>query len=185
MARKKREPTCADLTKALEGYRKAEAAIDDLLFARLGGRIQQQGYVGPDDLYLIALWKSVPAEALKHARGALLMNTPKEIEDTSRRALSLVEHDSSTDAAVEAVRELDELHHMGIPIASTILTLFDPTRFGAVDPSAWKTLGWPYDRDEWEPEDYGRYLVRIREMAEKCGLTPREVEAALHWIGSK
>jgi len=185
MARKKREPTCADLTKALEGYRKAEAAIDDILFARVGGRIQQQGYVAPDDLYVIALWKSAPAEALKHARGALLTNSPKEIEDTSRRALLLVEHDNSTDAAVEAVKELDELRHMGIPIASTILTLFDPTRFGAVDSAAWKTLGWPDDGADWDPEDYLRYLVRVRELAERCSLTPREVEAALHWIGSK
>jgi len=185
MARKQREPSCADVTRALGQYGKVEAAIDDLLFARVGGRIQQQGYVGPDDLYLIILWKSVPAVALKQARGALLKNTPKEIEDISGRALSLVEHDDSTDAAVEAVRGLNELHHVGIPIASAILTLYDPTNFGAVDPNAWKSLGWPDDDDDWEPEDYGLYLVRIREMAQRCGLTPREVDAALYWIGNE
>ena len=184
MPRTRREPTCDEIRQALKEYETSEGAIDRPLFDRLGARIRQQGYVGPDDLYLIAFWKSTPAGALKHARGALLENTPSEIEDISRRALEPVAKDDTADAAAKAVEELDKLHHVGIPIASAILAFCNPDRFGAIDPNAWKALGWPDDDSDWEPGDYGRYVIRIRELARKCGLTPREVDSALYWIGS-
>jgi hypothetical protein len=46
-----------------------------------------------------------------------------------------------------------------------------------------KALGWPDNRSKWKPEDYGPYLLRIREIAETSGLTPREVDAALEQLG--
>ena len=48
-----KKPTCAEIRKALDEYRNSEEAIDGPLFARVGGRIRQQGYVGPDDLYIM------------------------------------------------------------------------------------------------------------------------------------
>jgi hypothetical protein len=183
MSKETREPTSAKLRNALKEYLRGEAAIDDPLFARVGGRIQQQGFVAPDDIYLILLWKSVPSEALKLARRALLENPSDEIENTSRKALSFVQQDSSSDAAIKAIRALTEIRHLGIPIASAILTLYDPTRFGAMTARSCKALGWPDNRSKWKPEDYGPYLLRIREIAETSGLTPREVDAALEQLG--
>ncbi len=81
-------------------------------------------------------------------------------------------------------RILAQLKYVKIPIASAILAFFDPNRFGAIDPNAWDALGWGDDNNQWEPEDYGRYLGRIREVARRCSLTPREVDAALYEIGS-
>ncbi len=180
---RKREPSCGEIRRALKKYDTEEGPIDQPLFERVGSRIHRQGYVGPDDLYLIAFWKSTPVGALKHARGALLENTPNEIEDISRRALERVANDDSPDAAAQAIEELDKLHHVGIPIASAILAFYDPKRFGAIDPNAWTALGWE-EPEEWKPKHYGKYVIRIRQIGEMCDLTPRQVDSALYWIGS-
>ena len=106
------------------------------------------------------------------------------METTSRRAFALVADSDTEAAAVKAIEQLDTLKHVGIPIASVVLMFYDPTRFGAIDPNAWSALRWSDDGDDFEPEDYGLYLVRIRHIAKECGLTTREVDAALYWLGS-
>lgn len=182
MPTRARKPTCAQIRNALMEYQTTEGAIDGPLVSRVGERIRRHGYLGPDDLYLIVVWKSVARFALMHARGVLQKNPPKRIEDTTRKALSQVATDSSVEATMRAIETLSELRHVGIPIASAILAFYDPERFGAIDPNAWEALGWSDDRD-WEPRDYGRYLIRVREIARDCGLTPREVDCALYQMG--
>ena len=182
MRESRKEATCVELRKALADYNRSEEAIDRPLFERVGQRIRHQGYVGPDDLYLIIAWKSVPRFALKNAREALSRSSPEIITDTTRNALALVAGDDTESAAVEAVRMLTRLPFVKLPIASAILAFYDPGRFGAIDPNAWTALGWPDDGD-WESEDYGRYIVHVRQLGRNCGLTPREVDCALYWIG--
>ncbi len=182
MGRGRTEVTCKEIRKALADYNRSEGAIDGPLFERVGRRIRQQGYVGPDDLFLLIVWKSVPLFALKNAREALRRNPPDMIVDTTSKALAQVAEDESEMGAVEAVRTLTGLPFVKLPIASAILAFYDPERFGAIDPNAWTALGWPDDGD-WKLGDYGRYLTRVRGIARRCGLTPREVDCALYWIG--
>jgi len=140
MAKKRSDPTCEEIRKALKDYNAEEGAFDGPLFDRVGARIRQQGYLGPDDLFLIVAWKSVPQGALVNARGAVESNTPAEIEQTTREALREVVPDSDVDAAVEAVRTLARLKYVKVPIASAILAFFDPKRFGA----STRMLGTPW-----------------------------------------
>jgi len=178
------EPTYEEIRRAWKEYEASEGNIDQPLFERVGNRIREHGFLGPDDLYLIVVWKLPARVAQTNAGKALFNNAPEEIEKVTRRALEAVTADKSETAAIKAVGILDDLPQVGIPFASAILAFFDPKWFGAVDENAWRALGWP-DEGEWEPKDYGTYLTRIREIGEQCNLTPREVDAALYWIGSE
>src|SRR6266508_3851340 len=181
---KRQSATDTEIREALAEYNRSEEAIDSPLFERFGRRIRQQAWLGPDDLYVLIVWKSVPRFAIRNAREALRRNPPDAIVHATRQALALVAENDSEAAAVEAVRLLTQLPFVKLPIASAILTFYDPTRFGAIDPNAWSALGWPDDQD-WGPEDYGRYLTQIRTISRRCGLTPRAVDCALYWIGGK
>lgn len=100
------------------------------------------------------------------------------IRNVTREAIEL----SGKDNVEESIKKLTELYGVGTRVASAILTFYDPERFGALDVNAWKAL-YSEERRVFEPKDYVRYLKDIRELARRCGLTPRKVDLALYSIG--
>lgn len=73
---------------------------------------------------------------------------------------------------------LTSLDGVGVPVASALLAMYQPERYGVMDRRAWKTL-FGRDKAPFTARDYVRYLRRIRELGAEVGLTPREVDKAL------
>ena len=81
----------------------------------------------------------------------------------------------------KSVRKLTELYGVKTRVASAILTFYNPEKFGVVDVKAWKAL-YNEAKEDFEPEDYVKYLKDIRELAKKCYVTPRNVDLALWYM---
>ena len=79
------------------------------------------------------------------------------------------------------------LRGVSVPIASAILTLIDPRRYGVLDIRAWQLLhalgvverkpgGRGFGVQDWE-----QYLSVLRRHAKRLGTSPRAVEYTLFW----
>jgi hypothetical protein len=149
----------------------AEDSATAALIARLAG-VRRRGAFGRAELLLMASWKSA------RARPHYLRNAPALVRAVSRAALA---------ARSERARmiALTRLAGVSIPVASAILTLLDPRRYGVLDIRVWQLLhaldpsiGNPRGRGftvaQWE-----RYLAVLRAEARRRGITPRAMEWAL------
>jgi hypothetical protein len=141
------------------------------LIARLAC-VRRRGAFTRAELLLMATWKSA------RARPHYLRNSPALVRAVSRAALA-----ARTEG--ERMAQLTRLTGVSIPVASAILTLIDPRRYGVLDIRVWQflhaldpALGNPGGRGfsvgHWE-----RYLARLRAEARRRGVTPRAMEWAL------
>ncbi|EGR0935704.1 hypothetical protein CGI03_23280 [Vibrio parahaemolyticus] len=84
------------------------------------------------------------------------------------------------------MRMLLQLDGVAIPMASTILTMFEPERYGVIDRRAWSYL---YDNDLVDCNPNGTnlsisqwltYLSLVRDVAAEFDTTPRLVDLNLY-----
>jgi hypothetical protein len=101
-------------------------------------------------------------------------NCDEDIEDVTRLAL----------AAPERLRHrvLDLLGGVGVPVASALLTVCQPTRFTVIDYRAIETLQAHGELDGWP--SYPDYLQVCRALADRVGTDLRTLDRAL-WQWSK
>ena len=165
------------LRKAVEKYGK-----DENVLHHVGKGIRGRGYLIPQDLLYITCWKA-PRNVGSRGKAA---NTAFEcirrmgvegIENVTKQAIQL----AAKGKIEESIKKFSELHGVRTRVASAILTFYNPEKFGVMDKKAWKTL-YNEEKEDFEPEDYTRYLKDITELAKKCGLTPRQVDQALWHI---
>lgn len=83
---------------------------------------------------------------------------------------------------VARVRKLQELSGVGVPMASAILTCFDPENFTVIDVRALDTLGTTGARIT--PELYERYLEFCIAEAKRLGVELRQLDRALWKAGT-
>lgn len=174
--------SCEGLTEA---FKKAieEYGEDENVLHYISKGIKERGYLTPMDLFYIACWKA-PSNDRSRGRLANLAfecirsRGVEGIKTVTKEAIELSEREEIEKSIVK----LTELQGVGTRVASAILTFYDPKKFGAVDWKAWKTL---YDetKKDFEPKDYVKYLKDIRELAQKCNITPRNVDLALWYLG--
>jgi len=80
---------------------------------------------------------------------------------------------------------LTSLRGVGVPVASAILTLINPRRYGVLDIRAWQVLvatgsvttnprGQSFTFGQWQG-----YLAALRHHARRLGVTPRTIEYTL------
>lgn len=165
---------------------------NDLLFGSMSTAVQSRGEISVDELRKISQWKLQGGRNDSHIE----RNSDHEVERRSRAAL-----EASND--VEAINELTELSGVGVPVASTVLTVADPSRYAIVDYRAFRGLAAAKPRlvepDEYTtlatflghfrryldaPESYAFYVENVRELAEAEDLSPRQVDMAL-WAFDK
>lgn len=154
--------------------------------------LRSRGYIRFEELLEISRWK-VESKRNDHR---IRENSPEDIEKKSEDALS-------TSDAEEAVEYLTELNGVGVPVASSILTIAKPSEYAVIDYRALRALGvarpqltdpenysiystflshvQDYNQDE---RSYSFYMEHVREIADNQGLTPREVDMAL-WTYDK
>ena len=82
---------------------------------------------------------------------------------------------------------LTGLHGVSVPMASAILTLIDPRRYGVLDIRVWQLL-FRIRSVRWKPRgqgftfrDWDRFLTELRHHARRLGVSVRTVEHTLFW----
>ena len=142
------------------------ALVRDLAGVRARGAFTRGEFVR------MCRWKSPRAQRLWQA------NSPARIGTVSRAVLA-------TRSERQRMELLTGLRGVGVPMASAILTLIDPQRYGVLDIRAWQVLfairsvtanrrGQGFTIDQWQ-----EYLTALRLHARRLGVTPRTVEYTL------
>ena len=153
--------------------------------------LQQRGYLLREELRQIGRWKA--GGRIDHY---LRKNNQTFVERRSKVAFQNAADEDKMSA-------LTELMGVRIPVASTILTMAEPARYAVLDYRAFRALGAaipqllnPQNYDQYIEfmdsfQDYGTepsacsfYLNHVRNIAQKEGITPREVDMAL-WAFDK
>ena len=151
---------------SLEEGPKTAALIREL---RIAGR---RGYLHRLELEAICRWKS--SRAIRHIRS----NTSKEVRDATQTALS-------TRSERRRLEALTSLKGVSIPMASAILMLLNPKRYGVIDIRVWELLhklgtvtknsravGFTFN-------NWYQFLMIIRYFARMHSCTARDIERTL------
>ncbi|HEU4368958.1 MAG TPA: hypothetical protein VFV05_12115 [Methylomirabilota bacterium] len=134
--------------------------------------VRARGYVTRDEFRRMCRWKSPRARRLWEA------NSAARIRAVSARVLA-------TRSERRRMTLLTGLRGVGVPMASAVLTLIDPRRYGVLDIRAWQLLfairsvsanrrGQGFTIGQWE-----QYLAALRHHARALGVTARAVEYTL------
>lgn len=134
--------------------------------------VRTRGYLTKREFLAICRWKS--PRVIGHCE----KNSPGRIRRRSATALA----SRSERTRFETLTELDGV---GAPMASAILTLTNPRRYGVIDIRVWQLLhelgsvttnpgGLGFDFDDWN-----HYLMTLRCHAEALGVSVRAVEYSL------
>jgi hypothetical protein len=158
-------PLVKDYLSAEEGEETA-ALIRDLRPAR------KRGYLTPTELEWICRWKS--ARAIRHIRS----NSASLVRSATMRALK-------TRSEQQRLAALTQLSGVSVPMASAILMLLDPKRYGVIDIRVWQVL-YAVGAVSKTPSGIGftfkhwyQFLMIIRYLAKALGVSARDVERSL------
>jgi len=134
--------------------------------------VRARGYLTLSELEKVCRWKS--ARALRHIRS----NSSARVRGATKRALAT----RSERRRLEALRGLKGV---SVPMASAILMLIDPKRYGVIDIRVWQLL-YAMGAVTKKPQGVGfnfanwyQFLKIIRYFAKKLGVKARDVEWAL------
>lgn len=165
----------------------------DPLFGSISSAIQARDHeLSVEELLRISQWK------LQSGRNDsnITKNSSKEVVDQFQIAL-----EASTDST--AIDELIELNGVGVPMASTVLTMAKPSRYAIIDYRAFRGLVGVkpeiVDSQQYSAcaeflehfrtyltssEAYEYYMNHVREIADGEDLSARQVDMAL-WAFDK
>lgn len=163
------------------------------LFGSISTAIASRGYeISVDELLRISRWK-LQSERNHHN---IKKNDAGEVSRRTREAL-----ENSTDK--EAIDTLTDLSGVGVPMASTVLTVAKPDEYAIIDYRAFRGLVAAKPRiitpDRYDtyatfleyfrtyltnPEAYVYYMDHVRDIADTENLSAREVDMAL-WAFDK
>lgn len=140
------------------------------LFGEIGKSIRNRGHLKKEELLEIVRWKS--ARVIRKAEA----NSEDLVEKITKFAFE-------TDNEEVKMGVLVSLSGVSIPMASSILTIPYPEKYGVIDIRGWHTLynlglvG--YKKDVFNVKDWLLYLKVIRGLGEKYDVSPREIDKAI------
>ena len=140
--------------------------------------VRKRGYLTRLELIKVCEWKS--ARAIKHIR----RNRAATVSKVTSAAFS-------TRSEQKKLSLLTSLCGVSIPMASAILMLTNPTRYGVIDIRVWQLLfkmgtvtsnphGIGFDFKEWY-----RFLIIIRYFAKMYEVNARDIERTLFNVHSR
>ncbi len=167
-----RRPRNATLTALLRRELVGEEHPPTAALIRALAGVYARGAFTRAQFRLMCRWKSPRARHLWET------NSPARIRAVSRAVLA-------TRSERRRMELLTGLHGVGIPIASAILTLIDPRRYGVLDIRAWQLLfslrsvttnarGQGFTIAQWE-----QYLSELRRHARHLRVSARTIEYTL------
>ncbi len=159
-----------DALLARELVREEEPATAALIRALAG--VRRRGAFTRAEFLRMCRWKSPRAQHLWEA------NSAARVRAVSRAVLA------TRDERIRMAR-LTGLSGVGVPMASAILTLIDPRRYGVLDIRAWQLLfalrsvaanrrGQGFTLAQWQ-----QYLAALRHHARRLRVTARAIEYTL------
>jgi hypothetical protein len=133
---------------------------------------RRRGYLTTAELEKICRWKS--ARAIHHIK----KNSAVRVRTATRRALATQDEGR----CLEALMSLDGV---SLPMASAVLTLLNPRRYGVIDIRVWQLLygmgavtknpsGVGFTFSHWH-----QFLMIIRQFAEEFHVSARDIEMSL------
>ena len=140
--------------------------IKDLRVAR------DRGYLTRSELEAVCYWKS--PRAIRHIRS----NTQDEVRAATRVALG-------TRSEQRRLNTLTQLKGVSVPMASAVLTLLNPRRYGVIDIRVWQLLhelGTVRKNAEgvgFSFKNWFQFLVIIRYFSKKLRVKARDIERTL------
>jgi hypothetical protein len=149
-----------------------EDTPDTLVLIRDLRDVRRRGHLTKREFLAVCRWKS--PRAVRH----YMKNSPARIRRQSAAALAA----RSERARFEALTALDGV---GAPMASAILTLTNPRRYGVIDIRVWQLL---FDLGSVRTKpggagftfgDWLDYLTELRHHAKELGVSVRAVEYSL------
>lgn len=146
---------------------------------KIGKDARNRGYLTWWELVKIAEWKSTrPINLVGN-------NNQTVVKNITKYALKM--NDDKDDEIKRKIEILILLEGVQIPVASSILAIIHPKKYGVIDVRVWRTLHNEYDSSLFPSKssaslnstDFVKYVNYIRKLADKSRLTPREVDMAL------
>ena len=169
------ELTKREIEEYIAEYIRVWKEKDRKTFENTHIELLENKFLTKQQLFDIAYWKT-------HRKSKIVKDNPEEIvKDVTELVLKM-----ANDKKIEKfkIRMLCTLDGIGIPRASTILTMNNPDEYGIIDVYAWFAL-YGKDKKGFDENDWIEYLERIRQLAEKHGKTAREIDMALMKYGQK
>lgn len=154
------------------------SAEEDEATVKLIGRLQRaktRGYLTATELEAVCYWKS--PRAIHHIR----KNSAARIRAVTRSALA-------TGSERRRFESLLELDGVSVPMASALLTLLDPKRYGVLDIRVWQLLHATGAVTKnargvgFTPANWHEFLTILRRYSLKFRVKARDVERTLFWI---
>jgi hypothetical protein len=167
--------TTEEIDQYIKGYKnywKTPAGVKDkTTFDKIHKIISKNKFLTNKQLYEVAYWKT-------RRVSKIVKNNPDPIvRKITNFALNIQDEKFK-------VRLLCSLYGIGIPRASAILAMSEPTKYGVIDVNAWFALTGK-EKLNFDDYDWAWYLSRIRRLAKKHRKTPREIDMALMKHGQK
>lgn len=168
----KRLQSLIGLHLSTKEYPSTQKVIDELSSAR------KRGYLTKPELVKVCRWKS--PRAIKH----IMRNRQATIKHITKSAFK-------TRSERKKLHLLTSLYGVSVPMASSILMLTNPDRYGVIDIRVWQLLfemgsvsrnskGVGFDFKQWY-----RYLMIIRHFARKYKVGARDIERTLFRVHAK
>ena len=169
------ELTKKEIEEYIGKYERNWKEEDKKTFDEIHSMLSKNGFLNKEQLYEVAYWKT-------HRKSKIVKNNPDEIvKDVTELALKITNDEYNEKYKIRILCALDGI---GIPRASTILTMDNPDEYGIIDFYAWLALNGKekigFNENEWI-----KYLKRIKGLAKKHGKTPRQIDMALMKYGQR
>ena len=132
-------------------------------------------FLTPQDFDAVLRWKL--GWQYRRQEQIRRVNTEPVITAVTRAAFEIESKDSEFELRVR-VGILTSLPGVGVPVASAILALVCPDRYGVIDVRAWRQV-FPGRASDFSISGYLRYMRKLRALAEKLGWMPQEVDLAI------
>lgn len=135
---------------------------------------RKRGYIEPEELQAVCRWKAPRAIQL------IKSNKPQKIRAVTKAAFS-------TRSEKKRITLLISLKGVSIPMASALLMLLNPKRYGVIDIRVWQlmyalgTVSKNSNGVRFTFKNWYQFLMVIRHFAKKCGVTARDVERTLFY----
>ena len=140
--------------------------------------VKKMGFLNKSDLEKVCKWKSsMPLPLIRK-------NSEKDVKHITKKTFS-------TKSEKEKIRLLTNLRGVAIPMASSILMLTNPHRYGVIDKRVWELLfnigvmknnpkGVNFNFKQWY-----HYLMIIRHFSKKFRVKARDIERTLFFVHQK
>ena len=152
--------------------------LEEYLLERVSSRFSEEGTLAPYDFFAIIVWKSNRAKT-KIRRG---------LDDAGVSTEVLMREVNEADTPLAKAEALLRIEGIGLAMASAVLAVCYPEEYTVLDYRAWETLlQWPVEglppHYPWTSQGYLQYCQACRALADKKGLSLRDLDRAL-WAKS-